>query len=268
MKKVRLKLLSYCCICFLLISPTCVVVSDKKNRKEEINNAAQSLGEHVLWKKVKKTKEVIDETYHKIHALQDSIDQARYLVQSVTGLGVASIENELLDIHDLTSDVDAYVAGVPGNSYGLMLRQLYQQPDAARAAQQLTDMLYYTDKLPKETKGIEKLLAEHHNFRLYFQEFADKRAVQTAQTYRKWAKLYRKKGMELSRKVLQDKVFSMSDYERIRTQQTARQYIVMSYEFIEKSDSLMLSVTSDQDAISKVRQAQAEQYLFTKNLFK
>lgn len=268
MKHYKLRLIGYCCICFLLISPTCVEVNDRQNRKEEINNAAQSLGEHVLWRKVKKSKEIIDETYYKIHALQDSIDQAKYLVQSVIGLGVASIENELLEIYDMKTDVDAYVAGVSNNSYGLLLKNLYEQPNAAVAAQQLADMLYYTDKLPKETAGIEKLLADHHNFRLYFEEFADKRAVQAAQTYRKWARLYRNKGMELSQKILQDKAFSMSDYERIHTQQIARRYIVMSYEFMEKSDSLMLSVAGDQGAIRRIRQAQAEQYLFTQSLFK
>lgn len=217
MKPIRLRILGYGLVCSMLVSPTCVEVHDKQNRKEEINNTAQSLGEHILWRKVKKTKAVIDETYRKIHALQDSIEEAKYRVQTVVGLRVASIENELLDMHDVKMDLQAYVAGIPHDPAGILLKQLYEQPDAALAARQLTDLLYLAGKLPHETQGIKKRMAERNNARLYFEEFAGKRALQTAQTYRKWAKLYRLKGMELSDKVLQDKAFAMTDYERIRT---------------------------------------------------
>ncbi len=40
----------------------------------------------------------------------------------------------------------------------------------------------------------------------------------------------------------------------------------MSYTFIEKSDSLLLSVTTRQDAFKNRQQNLLEQYLFTKNL--
>lgn len=54
-------LLGYSLITFLIISPICVQVNDRQSRKEEINNAAQSLGEQVLWKKIEKAKEAIDQ---------------------------------------------------------------------------------------------------------------------------------------------------------------------------------------------------------------
>lgn len=263
----RLRLIGYSFISFLLISPTCVQVNDRQNRKEEINNAAQSLGEHVLWKKIEKAKAVIDETYQKIHALQDSIDQAKYIAQSVVGLGVASIENELLQIHDMKMDVDAYVAGIPDNLYGAKLKNLYERPDVEVAAHELADMLYYSDQLPKETKQLQNLLTDANNFRAYFQEFADKRAMQAAHMYRKWARLYREKGIELSQRVLQDKALTMTDYERIQTQHIAQSYIVMSYEFIEKGDSILLSITEHKDAIRSLQKNQLGAYLFTKKLF-
>ncbi len=262
------RLAGYGLMFFLLSSNTCVtIVSDKKNRKEEINNTAQSLGEHVLWKKLEKTKEVIDHTYTKIHALQDSIEQAKYLVHSVVNMKMASIESELLEINDIKLDVNAYLSGIPDNAYGAQLKMLYQNNDVDHAAQQLADMLYFTDHLPKETGALEELIAGTGNFRMYYCEFADKRAMQASRTYRKWAKLYREKGAELSGRVLEDKSFAMSDYERINLQRMAQKYTVMSYEFIEKSDSILLAINENKDPIKVSQQRQVGQYLFAKQLF-
>lgn len=268
MKPITLRIVGYMLISLLLMSYQCVVVvKDKKNRKEEINNAAQSLGEHALWKKIEKTKEVIDETYQKIHALQDSIDQAKYIAHSVIGLGVASIEDEMLELDHFHTNPDAYVATTFNESYGALLKNMYKRKDVAIAAQELADKLYYTNSLPRQKETLDQLVADNNNFRLYFQEFTDKRSLQAASTYRKWADVYRNKGMELSQKVLEDKAFAMTDYERIRTQHLAQRYIVMSYEFIEKSDSLLLAVTQPRHAIRNAQQKQLAQYLFTQKLF-
>ncbi|MEK6480918.1 hypothetical protein WJR50_25475 [Catalinimonas sp. 4WD22] len=243
-----------------------VVVKDKKNRKEEINNTAQSLGELVLWKKIEKTKEVIDKTYDKIHELQDSIDQAKYMAQSVIGMKMASIENELMGIDDIKNDIDEYVNMLPAQEYGERLYNLYKHPDVADAARELADKMYFTAPLPGTSKGLEQRIADNRNFRLYFQEFAGKRAAQAAHTYRKWADLYREKGMELSQKVQQDKAFAMSDYERIRTQRIAQRYITMSYAFIEKSDSILLAESEAKHNIKRLHKKRIGQFLFTKKL--
>lgn len=66
---------------------------------------------------------------------------------------------------------------------------------------------------------------------------------------------------------MQDKAWAMTGYERIQTQQIAQRYIVMSYEFIEKSNSILLSVTQHKDAIRNLQKNQIGAYLFTKKLF-
>ncbi|WP_277488035.1 hypothetical protein [Catalinimonas alkaloidigena] len=243
-----------------------VIVKDKKNRKEEINNTAQSLGELVLWKKIEKTKDVIDETYDKIYALQDSIDQAKYMAQSVIGMKMASIENELIEINNIKHDVDAYVAEPLDQEYGERLNNLYKHPDVAEAARELADKMYFAAPLPGTSNVLEQRIADNRNFRLYLQEFVGKRATQAAHTYRKWADLYREKGMELSQKVHQDKAFAMSDYERIRNQRIAQRYITMSYEFIEKSDSILLAESEAKHTIKRLHKNRIGQYLFTKKL--
>lgn len=254
-------------IALLNFNIKCVEIADEKGRKEQIENTASSLGEHVLWKKIEKTKGVIDTVYTKIQALQDSIDAAKYTVNTIINLGIASIENELLELHDYKLDLDAYVSRVPDNAYGLMLSQLYRQEDVVSASEQFTDVIFYADHLPTTVAGVDQRVADRQGIQMHFNEFADKRSMQAAQVYRKWSRLYRDKGMELSRKVLTDKAFGMTDYERIETQRLAQKYVVLSYEFIDKSDSILLAVNEYQDPIKNTHQQYLESYLHLQNLF-
>ncbi len=240
--------LSYLLIALLTTSNTCVVVKDEKNRDEEIDNTASSLGEHLLWRKIRKTKEVIDSTYHLIHALQDSLDRAKQLVHTVTRLGMTSLSEELLALYDMKSDVEAYVNLPALHPYAATLNGLYRN-DATIASQELGNMLCLTEPLPHDVAGLNELLTARSSFRTYYSEFSDKRALQVAQSYRKWAKVYRQKGTELSRSVLRDKELTMTDLERIKVQRIAQQYVVMSYEFLEKSDSILLSVQEKPDPL-------------------
>lgn len=72
---------------------------------------------------------------------------------------MASIEKELLQIHDMKMEVDVYVNRLPDNLYGAKLKNLYERPDVETAAREIANMLYYTDPLPQETKPLEQLLA-------------------------------------------------------------------------------------------------------------
>ena len=268
MNKINLtRYLGYLCIALLLSSGTCVQVQDKKNRDEEVNNAASSLGEHILWKKIQKTKEVIDKTYTKIHALQDSLDRIKQMVYTIKNLGVASISDELLDLHDIKTDIDAYVAGVPEDGAELMLRQLYKNDDVRAAAHDFTAVLYLEGALSKDYQALDHQLVGRNNVRMEFSEFADKRAMQTARMYRRWSKLYRDKGEELSGWAMKEDAHAITDYERIRVQQIAQQYTVMSYQFVEKSDSILLAISNYQGAVKRAQENRLHHYLKAKKLF-
>ena len=261
------RVLGYFLISFTLISPKCVVISDEKNQKEEMNNAASSLGEHILWKKIEKTKEVIDKTYDLIHTLQDSLDHAKQLVHTVTHLGVTDLSEELLTIYDVKNDMEAYVSRVPDHPYSVGIQHLYQQGNVAVAAKTLADFLYVTEALPTDPDAFRQLAVGQLTLRTYYHEFADKRALQVAQAYRKWAKQYRKKGTELSQNVLQDRRLTMTDLERIETQRIAQHYITLSYEFVEKSDSILLSVQERGDPLKTQSHRLVSQYLQLKQYF-
>ena len=263
----RLRVLSYLCIALLLSAGKCVVVKDKKNRKEEVNNAASSLGENIMWEKIKKTKEVIDKTYTKIHALQDSLDRVKQMVHTIRNLGMASITDELLAVHDLKTDIDAYVAGVPENGSALVLRQLYRNDNVARAAEDFTNLLHLGDALPQDYTALDRLLVNTNDIRMEYSEFADKRAMQTARMYRQWSKLYRDKGEELSGWVMKEDAHAITDYERIRVQQIAQRYTVMSYQFVEKSDSILLAISHYRGAVKQAQENRLHHYLKAKNLF-
>lgn len=269
MNKLRIARLlrTACCLLvyFTLSAKACVmIVKDKKNRKEEINNAASSLGETILWSKIKKTKEVIDLTYTKIKALQDSLDRAKELVHTVKDLGVASISDELLAVHDIKTDIDAYVAGIPNDGSEIALRQLYKNDDVAQAATDFVSVLHFTDALPKEHQQFNELIIHHNSMRMGFTEFSDKRAMQTARMYRRWSKLYRDKGEELSEWVMKEDVHAITDFERIRLQQIAQQYTVMSYQFVERSDSILLAISNYQGAVKMAQEHRLRRYLKAK----
>lgn len=261
-----IRLMGYFCIMLLLSSNTCVQVQDEKNRKEEINNAASSLGEHILWKKIQKTKETIDKTYSKIHALQDSLDRIKQMVHTIRNLGMASIDDELLDLHDIKTDIDAYVAGVPEDGPELILRQLYKNDNVRGAARDFTAMLYLDEALPKDYRALDRRLVGHNNMRMEFSEFADKRAMQTARMYRRWSRLYRDKGEELSGWAMKEDAHAITDYERIRVQQIAQQYTVMGYQFVEKSDSILLAISNYRGAVKQAQENRLHHYLKAKKL--
>ena len=259
---------AYLGLLLILSANGCVViVQDEKNRKEEINNAASSLGETILWSKIKKTKEVIDSTYLKIRALQDSLDRAKELVHTIKDLGVASISDELLAVHDIKADIDAYVAGVPADGTELVLRQLYKNDDVVQAATDFADVLHFTDKLPKDHHQLNELMINTNNMRMEYGEFTDKRAMQTARMYRQWSKLYRDKGEELSEWVMKEDEHAITDFERIRLQQIAQKYTVMSYQFTERSDSILLAISNYQGAVKMAQENRLHQYLKVKKLF-
>ena len=260
------RILSYLFIGLLTTSGTCVQVSDKKNQEEEVNNAASSLGEYILWKKVKKTKKVIDETYDKIYALQDSLDRAKELVHTIKNLGMASIDDELLNFHDMKTDIDAYVAGVPSDEYALMLRQIYKYDDVQQASSDFTAILQFSDALPNDYQAMDKLLIKNNNMRMEFSEFTDKRAMQTAKMYRRWSKLYRDKGEELSEWVMKEDIHAITDYERIRVQQISQQYTVMSFQFTEKSDSILLAISNYRGAVKTAQENRLFHYLKAKEI--
>ncbi|WKN46484.1 hypothetical protein [Tunicatimonas pelagia] len=244
-----------------------MVVKDKKNRKEEINNAASSLGENIMWEKIRKTKEVIDETYDKIHALQDSLDQIKQMVHTIRNLGMANIEDELLFVHDIKTDIDAYVAGVPGNGSEAVLRQLYKSDHVAQAATAFTNTIYFADALPSTVEALDQHVIDVNDLRMEYSEFADKRAMQTASMYRRWGELYRNKGEELHHWVMTDNAYAVTDYERIKLQQIAQQYTVLSYRFVEKSDSILLAISNYQGAVKMAQKNRLFHYLRSKELF-
>ena len=59
----------------------------------------------------------------------------------------------------------------------------------------------------------------------------------------------------------------MTDLERIETQRIAQKYITMSYEFVEKSDSILLNVQERGDPLKVQSQRLVSQYLQLKQYF-
>ena len=192
-------MLGYLLMSLTLFSNTCIQVQDEKNQDEEAYNAANSLGELILWKKLEKTKEVIDKTYDLIHTLQDSLDRAKQLVHTVTHLGMTDFSEELLYVYDIRSDVEAYVSRVPDHPYSVGIQTLYKQENVAGAAKTFADFLYVTEALPSDPNAFRQFKVGQHTVRTYYNEFADKRAFQIAQAYRKWARQYRERGLSFLR---------------------------------------------------------------------
>ena len=226
----------------LALQGGCVTVQDSKNRNNQIKNASKTFVEAYMAKRVLESKESIRDTYEELYRMQDSIQQALRHVQTLEGLKIASIAPELQEVKDLHQDPLAFMDYSEKDEYTPQFALLLASPDVQKSSDELFRMIHgmrSANHLPQEYQELKGLAKARNTFLLNLQEYLDKRALTASQGYRKWAEVYRLKGMELHEAVLKDKRFTMTDLERIQTERLAEQSLALSLEFIEKSDSLL-----------------------------
>lgn len=226
----------------LALQGGCVMVQDPKNRENQIKNASKTFVEAYMAKRVLQHKEATRDTYKQLFSLQDSIQQALREVRTVDGLKIASLETEVQEVENLERDMLAYLDYSGSDAYSWQFGLLLQSPEVGKNAEELFRMLYGTrsgNQLPQSYAELKALAKARNTFLFNLQEYLNKRALTASQGYRRWAEVYRLKGMELHEAVLQDRQFTMTDGERIETERLAERYLALSLEFTEKSDSLL-----------------------------
>ena len=163
-------------------------------------------------------------------------------MRTLDGLKITSIAAELQEVKNLHQDPLTYTDYGEKDDYTPQFALLLESPDVQRSSDELFRMLYGMrsgNMLPQEYQELKAMAKARNTFLFNLQEYLDKRALTASQGYRKWAEIYRLKGMELHEAVLKDKRFTMTDLERIETERLAEQYLALSLKYIERSDSLV-----------------------------
>lgn len=247
------------CLFLLLLSMsnTCVQIEDEQAREEQIENAGNNLGQYLQWKKVEKSRQDIDQIYKHILQLQDSLDQIKWNPAKLLGLKIASLEQESNQVNDLKS------IGMPAGWEGFAVE------NPAAFAQQLSVLLYMSDAGTPLPEG----LASYQSFKYYrqrlllsFQQQAGKRKLEAAQIYQDWSRLYHDKALELDRLLQEEDRWVMQDYERLNLQHLSGKYLLLSFEYMEKSDSLLLK-GAETTALQKQKAAAMALPLINKQIF-
>lgn len=246
-----------------------VIVKDGKNRENQIKNASKTFVEAYMAKRVLQNKESVRDTYAQIYSLQDSIQQALKNVQTVEGLKTASLQAELQEVENLEADLLTYIDYQSSDDYTRQFGQLLESDDVQKSADELFRMINGMrsgNKLPEEFQELKAVAKSRSTFLFNLQEYLDKRALTASQGYRKWAEVYRLKGVELHEAVLQDNRFTMTDLERIETERLAEQYLALSLEFIEKSDSLLANSKEVRNPWKRGAEIKMKNHLRLRNL--
>jgi hypothetical protein len=226
----------------LALQGGCVPVQDTKNRENQIKNASKTFVEAYMAKRVLQSKEAVRDTYDQIYSLQDSIQQALREVQTVEELKAASLQAELQEVENMENEPLAYINYASNDDHTRQFGQLLLSQDVQKSSDKLFRMIHLMrsgNKLPDTYAELKATAKARSSFLFNVQEYLNKRALSASQGYRRWEAVYRLKGMELHEAVLQDKRFTMTDLERIDTEYLAEQYLALSLEFVEKSDSLL-----------------------------
>lgn len=193
---------------------TCTTIKDNPNRKRQIKNTANSLGQYSFLRQLDETKATIAHLYSDMQDLQDSLDAALYNVSTILKLEMASIDQELEDLQNMWISLQDYDQD---NPYHFLLQDLQSQGSIpVNFGKQLTDLLYQqqmTGVLPTDYDDFKQL---EQNKKALTEELGDmikKRSITANLIYRQWSDRYREKSMQLNQLLHQDDHFTMTDFE-------------------------------------------------------
>lgn len=229
----------------LALQGGCVSVQDKTNRENQIKNTSKTFVEAYMARRILRHKEAVRDTYAQIYQLQDSIRLAMRDTRSVEDLKAASLAAEIQDMAGMQDELLAFIDYRAEDAYTFQLGELLLSENAGESADKLYRMLNFMDsglQLPTDYHEFREIGKSRSMLLFNLHEYLHKRSLTASQAYRNWADVYRLKGIELNELVLQDKRFTMTDLERIETERLADQYLALSLEFTEKSDSLLAAV--------------------------
>jgi hypothetical protein len=232
-----------------LMAATCVKIKDSSGREKQIKNAANSEAQHMILQKIEKLKEDMENIQQSMYTLQDSINQSLFRSLTVRDMKFAQIHKEVGDVESVQNTMGSYLPA-PSDPYTNAIVSAYQSDDLAEAATQIANVVSYpgglSAPLPKDANQLMVAESGRQVAKLAFWEFADQRALQSATIMRQWADVYSEKAAELNQALLQTKRFTMTDFERIELQKEAEKYVILSYELLEKSDSITLAVSENE----------------------
>ncbi len=268
---IRQKSLKVSCLIILALALQggCITVKDSQNRENQIKNASKSFVEAYMAKRILEKKATISDTYIHLYSLQDSIQKALLDVRTVEELKTTSIQSETQEVENLRKDLLAYIDYEENDEYSRRFGQILLSSDVQQGADELFRMIHIMrtgNYLPTDYQGLKDQAKARNTFIFNLQEFLNKRALTASQGYRNWADVYRQKGIELHESVLRDKRFTMTDLERIETERLAEQYLALSLEFTEKSDSLLAASKECRNPWKAEAEIQIQKHLRLKNL--
>ena len=224
------KFLCIGCCALLCSAFTCSTIKDNPNRKRQIKNTANSLGQYSFLRQLEATKATIAHLYHEMQDLQDSLDAALYSVSTILNLEIAGIDQELEELQNLWVPLQDYDQE---NPYYFLLQDLqHQQSNPVDFGKHLTDLLYrqqMTGALPTDYDAFKQLEKNNKAITEALQDIIKKRSITANLIYRQWSDRYREKSLQLNQLLH----FTITDFERIQLQKLAQRYMVMSWEMKE-----------------------------------
>lgn len=219
-------------------------IEDKEARKETQTDLLRNIIKDFWQKELAGIAEDSRDHYEQIEMLQKEIREALKLAETIKDLQWSDFTVLLEYADDVSFDFNAYIN--PGLDYVEQFKNIYDhREDLHENAQAIYRLLMGFDLKNAGPTDYEELLKQQKEaaaIAFAFFEMADKKKMQTAKAYKVMAEEMQEKAAELNQAVLLDDKFSMTEAERITLLKFSEDYLVQSFELIEKSDQLIESV--------------------------
>ena len=219
-------------------SASAQLVIDKKAIAKSGENVAVNVVKQQHYKKIRDFTEEIYGSYTAIESLQQRVLDDLKQAESVSDLRWADLSKSLYLATELIKG-----AVQPGMEVDFVI----EHPVFQRSPNDTYRDLFVAgsaDPLPTDLASLQQAQQTGQSLRASFQQLAAERKAYAAVAFQYLADDLMLKAIEMNEVLRQPRRFSMTEAERMRLQTFAEDYLLLAGQILERSDALLLDVTS------------------------
>jgi hypothetical protein len=219
-------------------SSSAQLVIDKKAIAKSGENIAVNVIKQQHYKKIRDFTEEINDSYSAIAYLQQRVLDDLKQAESVSDLHWADLSKSLYLATELIKG-----AAQPG----IEIEFVIEHPLFQRSPEETYRDLFVAgsaDQLPTDLASLQQAKQTGQSLTASFHQLAAERKTYAAVAFQYLADDLMQKATEMNEVLKQPKRFSMTEAERMRLQTFAEDYLLLAGQMLERSDALLLDVTS------------------------
>jgi hypothetical protein len=219
-------------------SSSAQLVIDKKAIAKSGENIAMNVIKQQHYKKIRDFTEEIYGSYSAIEAFQQRVLDDLKQAESVSDLHWADLSKALYLATELIKG-----AAQPG----IEVNYVIEHPILQRSSNDTYRDLFVVgsaDALPTDLASLQQANQTSQSLRAGFHQMAAERKTYAAVAFQYLADDLMLKATEMNEVIRQSGQFSMTEAERMRLQTFAEDYLLLAGQMLERSDALLLDVTS------------------------